>query len=53
MPTSHSSISLADAQRMLRAGEAAASRIAIPFSVAVVDAHRSSRDLVDEKGRAR
>lgn len=38
VPTSYTSISLADAQRMLRAGEAAANRIGIPYCIAVVDA---------------
>lgn len=38
MPTTYASISLADAQRMLRAAEAAANRIGIPYNVAVVDA---------------
>lgn len=38
MPTSYTTIGLEDARRMLRAGEAAADAIGIPYNIAVVDA---------------
>lgn len=38
MPRSHTTLTLADAKRMLEAGEAKAARVGVPYNIAVVDA---------------